>query len=107
MSFGRLSTRLWLGCLSSNISNNTFGQYGEGEDMKLWIWSDIHNEQQQVGFPSREQAPESDAIVIAGDLNSAPNLPCMLEFLIDLYDKPIIYVPGNHECYRARWPTVG
>jgi len=75
--------------------------------MKLWIWSDIHNEQQQVGFPSREQAPESDAIVIAGDLNSAPNLPCMLEFLIDLYDKPIIYVPGNHECYRARWPAVG
>ena len=103
MSFGRLSTpTLWLGCLSSNISNNYHSDNtGEGEDMKLWIWSDIHNEQQQVAYPTLEQAPECDAIVIAGDLNSAPNLPYMLEFLIDLYDKPIIYVPGNHEFYRS------
>lgn len=69
--------------------------------MKLWIWSDVHVEQQPIGFPSREQAPECDAIVIAGDLNSAPNMPFMTEFLIDRYDKPIIYAPGNHEFYRA------
>ncbi|MFP1646286.1 metallophosphoesterase [Pontitalea aquivivens] len=73
--------------------------------MKLWIWSDVHSEQQQVAFPPREQAPDCDAIVIAGDLNSAPNLPFIAEFLIDRYDKPIIYVPGNHEFYHDRWPV--
>lgn len=73
--------------------------------MRLWIWSDVHSEQQQVAYPTREQAPECDAIVIAGDLISARDLPFMLEFLIARYEKPIIFVPGNHEFYHDRWPV--
>jgi len=71
--------------------------------MKLWIWSDVHNELQEVVYPPREQAPDCDLIMIAGDLNAAPDLHLTLEFLIRRYEKPIIYVPGNHEFYQNKW----
>ncbi|MFD2651107.1 metallophosphoesterase [Brucella rhizosphaerae] len=73
--------------------------------MKLWIWSDTDNELQDVPYPSREQAPDCDLILIAGDLNSTPELAETLEFLIRRYEKPIVYVPGNHEYYQDidRW----
>ncbi len=65
----------------------------ERNGMKLWIWSDVHNELQEVVYPPREQAPDCDLIMIAGDLNAAPDLHLTLEFLIRRYEKPIIYVP--------------
>ncbi|KAB2662419.1 metallophosphoesterase [Brucella tritici] len=71
--------------------------------MKLWIWSDLHHELQEVDYPSHENAPECDVIIIAGDLNAAPDLHITLEFLIRHYEKPIIYVPGNHEFYQNKW----
>ncbi len=71
--------------------------------MKLWIWSDVHHELQEVDYPSRENAPECDLIIIAGDLNAAPDLHITLEFLIRRFEKPIIYVPGNHEFYQNKW----
>ena len=71
--------------------------------MKLWIWSDVHNELQEVVYPPREQASDCDLIMIAGDLNAAPDLHLTLEFLIRRYEKPIIYVPGNHEFYQNKW----
>lgn len=71
--------------------------------MKLWIWSDVHNELQEVAYPPREEAPDCDVIMIAGDLNAAPDLHISLEFLIRRYEKPIIYVPGNHEFYQNKW----
>lgn len=71
--------------------------------MKLWIWSDVHSELQDVPYPTREQAPDCDVIIIAGDLTIAPDLPCMVEFLIRRHEKPIIYVAGNHEFYQDKW----
>lgn len=71
--------------------------------MKLWIWSDVHNELQDVAYPPREEAPDCDVIMIAGDLNAAPDIHITLEFLIKRYQKPIIYVPGNHEFYQSKW----
>ncbi|MBB4096118.1 metallophosphoesterase [Ochrobactrum pecoris] len=71
--------------------------------MKLWIWSDVHNELQDVAYPTREEAPNCDVIMIAGDLTAAPDLPITVEFLIRRYEKPIIYVPGNHEFYQNKW----
>lgn len=71
--------------------------------MKLWIWSDVHHELQEVDYPSRENAPECDLIIIAGDLNAAPDLHITLEFLIRRFEKPIVYVPGNHEFYQNKW----
>ncbi|KAB2727401.1 metallophosphoesterase [Brucella anthropi] len=71
--------------------------------MKLWIWSDVHNELQDVAYPTREEAPDYDVIMIAGDLNAAPDIHLTLEFLIRRYKKPILYVPGNHEFYQNKW----
>ncbi len=83
----------------------TVGNCGQQRDkgMKLWIWSDVHHELQEVDYPSRENAPECDLIIIAGDLNAAPDLHITLEFLIRRFEKPIIYVPGNHEFYQNKW----
>lgn len=71
--------------------------------MKLWIWSDVHNELQDVAYPTSEEAPDCDVIMIAGDLNAAPDLHLTLELLIRRYEKPILYVPGNHEFYQNKW----
>ena len=71
--------------------------------MKLWVWSDVHHELQEVDYPSRENAPQCVLIIIAGDLNAAPDLHLTVQFLIRRYEKPIIYVPGNHEFYQNKW----
>lgn len=71
--------------------------------MKLWVWSDVHHELQEVDYPSRQNAPQCDLIIIAGDLNAAPDLHLTVQFLIRRYEKPIIYVPGNHEFYQNKW----
>ncbi|MDX8504719.1 metallophosphoesterase [Mesorhizobium captivum] len=65
--------------------------------MKLWIWSDIHLELQNIDFP--ERAPEADAIVCAGDLCLADALGDHAQELIERYGLPLIFVPGNHEFY--------
>lgn len=65
--------------------------------MKLWIWSDIHLELQNVAFP--ERAPAADAIVCAGDLCLANALSDHAQGLIERYGLPMIFVPGNHEFY--------
>jgi 3',5'-cyclic AMP phosphodiesterase CpdA len=65
--------------------------------MKLWIWSDLHLEMQDIAFP--ERAPEADAIVCAGDLCLADALGDHARGLIERYGLPMIFVPGNHEFY--------
>lgn len=71
--------------------------------MKLWVWSDVHQELQDVSYPSRELAPDCDTIMIAGDLNVATELFETAEFIIRRYQKNVIYVPGNHEFYQDKW----
>lgn len=71
--------------------------------MKLWIWSDVHIELQEVTYPSREQASDYDITMIAGDVNIALDLTDTIEYLIRQYEKRIIYVPGNHEFYQDKW----
>ncbi|RWL85661.1 MAG: metallophosphoesterase [Mesorhizobium sp.] len=65
--------------------------------MRLWIWSDLHLEVQNVAFP--ERAPEADAIVCAGDLCLANAFGDHAQGLIERYEMPMIFVPGNHEFY--------
>lgn len=65
--------------------------------MKLWIWSDLHLEMQNIAFP--ERAPEADAIVCAGDLCLANALGDQAQGLIERYGLPMVFVPGNHEFY--------
>lgn len=66
--------------------------------MKLWIWSDIHDEiGGSITLPNR---PDADAILIAGDLGHARRIGDIAKYYIDYYDLPIIFVAGNHEFYR-------
>lgn len=68
--------------------------------MKLWIWSDLHLELQNLVFP--DKAPEADAIVCAGDLCHADVLEEYAWWIVARYGMPIIFVPGNHEFYSNR-----
>lgn len=66
--------------------------------MKLWVWSDLHLEMQDVEFPT--SAPESaDIIVCAGDLCQADGLELQAKEIVERYRLPLIFVPGNHEFY--------
>lgn len=66
--------------------------------MRLWIWSDIHDE--IGGSITLPPYPDADAILIAGDLGHARRIQDITRFYIDHYDLPIIFVAGNHEFYR-------
>ncbi len=70
-----------------------------GSAMKLWIWSDLHLEQQNPTFLDR--APEADLIICAGDLCHADQLEQWAQWLIERYGLPILFVPGNHEFYSG------
>lgn len=70
--------------------------------MKLWIWSDLHLEMQEVPLP--ERAPEgADVIVCAGDFCYAPDLGRRAFEIVHRYDLPLVFVPGNHEFYWGGW----
>src|SRR5919106_314252 len=69
-----------------------------GVSMKLWIWSDLHLEMQDIPLP--ERAPDGvDVIVCAGDLCYAPHLGRRAFDIVHRYDLPLVFVPGNHEFY--------
>lgn len=64
--------------------------------MKLWIWSDLHLEQQHVQLPP--VAPDgAEMIVCAGDWAVAGQLESQMYNVVRAYDLPIIFVAGNHE----------
>lgn len=67
--------------------------------MKLWIWSDLHLELQNLTFP--DSAPAADVIVCAGDLCLADELEQCAQWLIERYSLPIVFAPGNHEFYSG------
>lgn len=68
--------------------------------MKLWIWSDNHDELGTVNkFP--ENRPDADIAVIAGDWTHADKIEETAKAFIDRFQMPVIYVAGNHEFYDS------
>jgi predicted phosphodiesterase len=67
--------------------------------VKLWIMSDIHTELTEGwDLPAPGARPEFDVLVVAGDL--VPKMERGVAWLCErVTDRPIIYVPGNHEFY--------
>lgn len=67
--------------------------------MKLWIMSDLHLELTRGwDLPLGEARPDFDVMVVAGDL--VPRAERGVRWLLDrVTDRPVIYVPGNHEFY--------
>lgn len=68
--------------------------------MKLWIWSDLHLETQDVELPGRAP-PGVDVIVCAGDLCHADDLRHIARWIVESLRLPVVFVPGNHEFYRG------
>ncbi len=68
--------------------------------MKLWVLSDLHLEFDQ---PFSQSPPaDADVMVCAGDVLDKGVIPS-LRWLADTYAHaiPVVFVPGNHEYYRA------
>ena len=67
--------------------------------MRLWILSDLHLELTRGwDLPASDARPEFDVLVIAGDL--VPKMERGVKWLLErVPDKPVVYVPGNHEAY--------
>lgn len=72
--------------------------------MKLWVWSDLHLDAQEVAWPASAPAG-AQAIVCAGDLCHAPDLARTARGIVERYRLPIVFVPGNHEYYRGAFPS--
>jgi predicted phosphodiesterase len=69
--------------------------------MRLWILSDLHDEQCQWDMPV--PLPDYDVLIAAGDIHDP--LSTGVKWLADRADgRPVIYVPGNHEWYAHRQP---
>jgi hypothetical protein len=67
--------------------------------MRLWIVSDQHTELTRGwDLPSPNARPDFDVMVVAGDLitRAERGVRWLLERVTD---RPVIYVPGNHEFY--------
>ncbi len=84
--------------------------------MLLWIVSDLHLELTRGwDLPLGNARPQFDVMVVAGDL--IPRMERGVAWLRErVTDKPVIYVPGNHEFYgcdidrtveKARQAAVG
>lgn len=71
--------------------------------MKLWIWSDLHTERNPSNIWTLngvEPPAGADIIVCAGDLAHAGDWHWLAKQLVEIFDMPIILVPGNHEFYK-------
>ncbi len=69
--------------------------------MRIWCLSDLHTDYEPFAWPD---PPAHDVLVVAGDV--CERLPRALRWLRETAptDQPIAYVPGNHDCWRMRWP---
>jgi predicted phosphodiesterase len=69
--------------------------------MRLHILSDLHLE-----FGAAPEIPptNADAVVLAGDIHLGRDGCCWARKQFP--DKPVIYVPGNHEYYRHSLPDL-
>ena len=67
--------------------------------MRLWVLSDLHVELTRGwDLPAADARPRFDVLVVAGDL--IPRMERGVAWLRErVPDRPVIYVPGNHEGY--------
>lgn len=69
--------------------------------MRLWIVSDLHMELTRGwDLPDVQSRPPFEVMVVAGDL--IPRMERGVAWLLErVKNRPVIYVPGNHEAYGA------
>jgi Calcineurin-like phosphoesterase len=69
--------------------------------VRLWALSDLHLELTRGWhLPPVDARPQFDVLVVAGDL--VPRMERGVKWLLERFtEKPVIYIPGNHEGYGA------
>nr|WP_313014162.1 metallophosphoesterase [Brucella intermedia] len=68
--------------------------------MKLWIFSDLHEELGTTrSFPDRR--PDADIALMAGDWTHADKIEATVKAFIEKFQMPVVYVAGNHEFYGS------
>jgi len=68
--------------------------------MKIQLLSDLHIEFENYSYPDID----SDVVVLAGDIHTKTHgVKWALENIIN---KPVIYIFGNHEFYKATYPKL-
>jgi len=74
--------------------------------MKLAWASDIHLD--MVRFPGQfgDYVPESDALVITGDISRSEQMRHNLEQVRQFYRKPIYFVMGNHDFWGSSFEQM-
>lgn len=81
-------------------------RYFEGNrQMKIRIFSDIHNEIRRYykydqWFPSQLDTDKDTVLILAGDVDTAKQIPTYLNFLAKRF-KAVIHIAGNHEYYGS------
>lgn len=68
--------------------------------MKLRILSDLHIEH---SMPPSVPACDADLVILAGDIANGRN---GIDWAANTFDRPVIYVPGNHEYYEGNFDAV-
>lgn len=71
----------------------------------IWL-TDIHlnflSLEQRVDFYQKIIAVSGDKILISGDIAEAPSVSEILKEMVDIIQKPIYFVLGNHDYYRGQ-----
>lgn len=68
--------------------------------MRIQVLSDLHLENAPLGAL---EDPATNVVVLAGDIARGS---AGLEWALDTFTKPLIYVPGNHEYYEQARPAL-
>jgi predicted phosphodiesterase len=63
---------------------------------RIHILSDLHMEMPGGAMPDYVQ-PECDVVVLAGDINKGTK---GIEWAKETFSAPVIFVPGNHDCWE-------
>lgn len=75
--------------------------------MKIQVKSDLHKETRPQTYRVQDEnrksimSPDADVLVLAGDITDYADRFSLYYELTHLGDRRVIYVPGNHEYYRA------
>jgi predicted phosphodiesterase len=71
-----------------------------GQKMRLWIMSDLHLDV-NAAYPFQLPTPwpAHDAVILAGDVCEGIDRGVAWIEAVGLNERPVVYVPGNHEFY--------
>lgn len=71
--------------------------------MRVWVFSDLHIDINK-DFALPRERPDHDVVVIAGDIRE--NAEKSVRWIADrVFDRPVVFVMGNHEHYRRAIDT--